>query len=263
MGERDAQLHATFSPKFSSFPRSHNATIFFSGRNINSLSLCSPRFCPPCAKSCKDVANGSFPPPFYQLHAQRASRNLFPLRGKRKVVEKKRKGDPPNRGILDQRLAPEGNHIFRTETTISPFFQPSSSCRRRCRLLSPFRGISQSLGSSGKSSRTYRRVFPVIFLRHVLAMVAAIVVGFLLGIDNARDAAGIRPSIIVEDKSVWRRVSRQWCEWAAKGPFAMEKNACGDSERTETIIYKVWRTIGSSEGRAKNGIKWILAGDNR
>lgn len=122
MGERDAQLHATFSPKFSSFPRSHNATIFFSGRNINSLSLCSPRFCPPCAKSCKDVANGSFPPPFYQLHAQRASRNLFPLRGKRKVVEKKREEDPPNRGILDQRRAPEGNHIFRTETTVSPFF---------------------------------------------------------------------------------------------------------------------------------------------
>lgn len=36
--------------------------------------------------------------------------------------------------------------------------------------------------------------------------VAAIVVGILLGIDNAQDAAGIRPSIIVEDKSVWRRI---------------------------------------------------------
>lgn len=93
---------------------------------------------------------------------------------------------------------------------------------------------------------------------------AAIVVGILLGIDNARDAAGIRPSIIVEDKSVWWRVSGQRCERVdERGPFAAEKNVCGGSERTETIIYKVWRTIGSSEGRAKNGIKWILAGDNR
>lgn len=93
------------------------------------------------------------------------------------------------------------------------FFQPFSSCHR-CRyhhcLLSLFRGISQSLSSSGKSSRTYRRVFPVVFLRHVLAMVAAIVVGILLRIDNARDAVGIRPSIIVEDKSVWWRVSGLW-----------------------------------------------------
>lgn len=87
--------------------------------------------------------------------------------------------------------------------------------------------------------------------------------GSYSGIDNARDAVGIRPSIIVEDKSVWRRVSRQWCEWVVRGLFAMEKNACGGSERTETIIYTVWRTIGSSEGRAKNGIKWIFAGDNR
>lgn len=88
--------------------------------------------------------------------------------------------------------------------------------------------------------------------------------GSYSGIDNAQDAAGIRPSIIVEDKSVWWRVSVQWCEWVERArPFAMEKNACGGSGRTETIIYTVWRTIGSSEGRAKNGIKWILAKDNR
>lgn len=51
--------------------------------------------------------------------------------------------------------------------------------------------------------------------------------------------------------------------WKRARPFATEKNACGGSGRTETIIYTVWRTIGSSEGRAKNGIKWILAKDNR
>lgn len=62
------------------------------------------------------------------------------------------------------------------------------------------------LGSSGKSPRTYRHVFPAVFLLQVLAAVAAIVVGILLGIDNAQDAAGIRPSIIVEDKSVRRRI---------------------------------------------------------
>jgi len=28
-------------------------------------------------------------------------------------------------------------------------------------------------------------------------------------------------------------------------------------------LYGLGRTIGSSEGRAKNGIKWIFAGDNR
>lgn len=57
--------------------------------------------------------------------------------------------------------------------------------------------------------------------------------------------------------------SRHWCEWMVRGPVAMEKNACGGSERTETIIYTVWRTKGSLEGRARNDIKWILAGDNR
>lgn len=59
--------------------------------------------------------------PFYQLHAQRAPRNLFPSRGER-YVGKKRKGNLPNRGILDQRLVPEGNHIFREKTTASSFF---------------------------------------------------------------------------------------------------------------------------------------------
>jgi len=76
-------------------------------------------------------------------------------------------------------------------------------------------------------------------LRHVLAMVAAIVVGILLGIDNARDVVGIRPSIIVEDKSVWWRVLGLWCEWVVRGSFAIEKNAYGGSEWTETIIYTV------------------------
>lgn len=46
-------------------------------------------------------------------------------------------------------------------------------------------------------------------------------------------------------------------------PVAMEKNVCGGSERTETIIYMVRGTEGSLGGRTKNGIEWILAGGNR
>jgi len=65
---------------------------------------------------------------------------------------------------------------------------------------------------------------------------------FHSGIDNARDAAGIHPSIIVEDKSsVRRRVVRDNGE---KGPAAVEKNSCGGGERTETISYTVRRTKG-------------------
>lgn len=131
MAEEDAQLHATFSPKFSSFPRSHNATVFFSRRNINSLSFSSSvliAFLPFLrGKVARTLPMGRFLHPFTNFTRSERSAEKSPSfkRKEKRVVKKKkkkRKGDPPNRGILDQRLAPEGNHIFRTETTVSPFF---------------------------------------------------------------------------------------------------------------------------------------------
>jgi hypothetical protein len=153
-----------------------------------------------------------------------------------------------NRGILDQRLSPEGNHIFREETTVPAFFRslrpPAAS-----RLSPPLkREISSARTdvffrrfSCDPSSRRWQRLSS----------------DFHSGIDNARGTAGIHPSIIVEDKSsVRRRVVRDNGE---KGP--VEKNACGGGERTETIIYTVRgrKEDSSSAGRPRNGTEWILA----
>lgn len=118
MTERDAQLHATFSHKFSSFPRRPQCDGIFQQRNINSLrSLC---FCPSRAENLQGRYQWAVSFFLFTNFTRSERREISSLRGKR--GKKKRKGNPPNRGILDQRLVPEGNHIFREKTTASPFF---------------------------------------------------------------------------------------------------------------------------------------------
>lgn len=91
MAERDAQLHATFSHKFSSFPRRLQCDVIFQQRNINSLSVLSVSALL-ARKSCKDVANEPFPFSFLtNFTRSERRRNLFPSRGERYVGEKKGK----------------------------------------------------------------------------------------------------------------------------------------------------------------------------
>jgi len=65
---------------------------------------------------------GRFRHPFTNFTRCERVEKFLSFKRKEEGRGKKRKEDPPNRGILDQRLAPEENHIFCTETTASPFF---------------------------------------------------------------------------------------------------------------------------------------------
>lgn len=145
----------------------------FQQRNINSLSVLSVSALL-ARKTCKDVANGSFPFSLLLTSRVASEKSLsFGRKEERQGKKKKRKGNPPNRGILDQRLVPEGNHIFREETTASPFFSYLPWAIVTAASSSPSSAVSLpsllSPSSSGKSPRTYRRVFPAVFLRHILA----------------------------------------------------------------------------------------------
>lgn len=122
-------------------------------------------------KLARTLPMGRFLLPFTNF-TRSERREISSLQEERGRGGGKEKEISPNRGILDQRLVPEGNHIFREETTASSFFSylPWAAATADSSLpfpRYPFR--FPSLSSSGKSPRTYRRVFPAVFLRHILA----------------------------------------------------------------------------------------------
>lgn len=201
------------------------------------------------------------------LSFKRDERNVGRRRKKREE-----RGSPPNRGILDQRLTPEGNHIFREETTASPFFQlsslgrvvptsSSSSCfpAGSSRFAVSFRFLSLLVRAGNLHERT-----DVFFRR------------FSCDASSRRWqrlSSGSHSGLIMHETPVsTRRLSSRTNPYGDGGfrtevaavcvrgrfPVAVEKNACGGSERTETIIYIVRGTKGSLEGRTKNGVEWIL-----